>query len=887
MDQLSPSPHLFVARDAELARMHGFIDQAMDGGGSVCFVTGESGAGKSTLLEEFSRRVLLEYPDLIFASGDCNPQTGTGDPYLPFREIMSALTGAEESRTGKQDAPERSRSFFQAAARMLAEHGPDLIDIFVPGGALVTRVGAQAASRIRSHRKGKTGVTPSHILSADGDLEQTHLFEQYTNVILALAEKQPLILLLDDLHWADEASISLLFHLSRRLSSARVLIIGAYRAHEITLGRAGQRHPLEATLNELKRYFGDIWVDLGDLKADANRQFVDQVLDAQCDGVDEAFRSDLFKRTGGHALFTIELVQFLKHRGYLVQNAQNKWEVSPKLRWDGLPARVEGVISERITRLEHTEHELLTTAAIIGESFSAEILAGILKLELREVIRSLSGPLAKTHALVKAEGFERAAGHRMSMYGFKHNLMHQFFYDSMDEIERGFLHEEAGVVLETFFQGDPEVAAVQLARHFSEAGITDKAVNYLVLAGHQARTAYAHTEALSHCTKALEVLNQSAAGECSPEWVQGVQTEIHTLLGKELELSGEFEVARQHFEQALDATAESDCLSRAGLKREIAITFEREHQHEMALEKLNEAANLITGSDNPDDDREMTEWISIRNNQLWIHYWQGNTDEMKDLIREIGETVVERGTPPQKQRFYAAVAGLENRLNRFVPSHKTMEAFNQALAAAQESGCLSERANAIFFAGFVQIHAGEHATAADLMTQSLELSRRCGDRTQQARCLAYLTIIKRKAGDLQKVDRYLAETLEICAALNMREYVAVVLANRSWIAWKNGKLQDATALAEEALESWQNHSPGYPFKWLALIQLIDIEHSNARLKEALEHIRLLLDPANAKLAGGVEEALQETVACYATCNKEQAVCSLATALEYAKKAGYL
>lgn len=127
MDHLSASPHLFVARDEELARMLGFIDQAMGGKGSVCFVTGEPGAGKSTLLEEFSRRALHKYPELFFAAGDCNPQTGIVDPFLPFREIMSGLTGAEDSSNDASvQTSGRSKNFFRAAARMLAEHGPDL-----------------------------------------------------------------------------------------------------------------------------------------------------------------------------------------------------------------------------------------------------------------------------------------------------------------------------------------------------------------------------------------------------------------------------------------------------------------------------------------------------------------------------------------------------------------------------------------------------------------------------------------------------------------------------------------------------------------------------------------------------------------------------------------
>lgn len=748
MDQAPLNPPLFVAREEELTRLHGFVDQALQGNGCICFVTGDPGSGKSTLLEEFSRRVLLEYPDLIFAAGDCNPQTGTGDPYLPFREIMSALTGVDELRTVNKDSTGSSHNFFQASVRLLLEHGPDLIDIFVPGGALVTRVGAQAASKIRSHKKRNSREITSNILHSKGDLEQVHLFEQYCNVLLGLAEKQALILLIDDLHWADEASISLLFHLSRRLSSARILIMGAYRANEITLGRAGQRHPLEATLNELKRYHGDVWVDLGDLKADINRQFVDQVLDAECDVKDKAFRSALFRRTGGQALFTIELVQYLKERGYLLQNAQGRWEVSPGLRWDGLPARVEGVISERISRLEPGQHQLLTTAAILGESFSAEILAQMLQSELREVVRTLSGSLAKTHALVKAEGFERPTGRRVSMYGFKHNLIHKYFYDSLDEIERGFLHEEAGEAVETYFANNRAVVAVQLARHFSEAGVTDKAVDYMVLAGHQARGAYAHTEALSHCRKALEILDKSNADEFSGEWVKSTRTEIAILLGKVLELSGEFEVARHHFEEALENTTESDHLSRAGLMREIATTFEREHQHESALEMLSQAADSLTDGYNPDDDGEVAEWISIKLKQLWVHYWQGNTDEMTELFNQIGDTVVDRGTTVQKQRFYEAVAGLENRLNRFAPSEKSIKAYDLALAATLESDSLTGRARVTFGAGFMHMHAGKHETAARLMTQSLELSRRCGDRTQQARCLAYLTIVNRKAGHL-------------------------------------------------------------------------------------------------------------------------------------------
>jgi tetratricopeptide (TPR) repeat protein len=884
MDQSSENVNLFVAREEELTRLHGFLGQAMNAGGSICFVTGEPGAGKSTLLEEFSRRASLEYPDLVFAAGDCNPQTGTVDPYLPFREIMSDLTGAEEPPNDKQG---RSNGFFQAAARMLAEHGPDLIDIFVPGGAIVTRVGAQAANKIRSRKHVQLESQAGNLLKTDGDLEQTHLLEQYTNVILALAEEQALVLLIDDLHWADEASITLLFHLSRRLGSARVFIIGAYRAHEITLGRNGERHPLEPTLNELKRYHGDIWIDLGDIQADAKRQFVDQLLDAECNVNDEAFRTALFERTHGHALFTIEMVQYLKESNYLLVDDLGQWQVSPDLRWDGLPARVEGVISERIDRLDPEQQELLTSASIVGESFAAEIPASMLKLDLRAVVRSLSGALSKSHALVKAEGFDRTGGRRMSVYRFKHNLIHKYFYQSTDEIERGFLHEEAAIAMETSYGEESAVVAVQLARHYLKAEIAEKSIKYLLLAAHQARSAYAHKEALSHGRKALEILGNSSSGELSAQWVKDTNTEIYTLLGKVLERSGEFEAARKEFEKALDTTDESAYLPRVALKREIATTFERQHQHDMALETLNQAASLFSDNFNPDNDAEMAEWITVRNQQLWINYWQGNTGVMQDLISDIKEMVTTRGSGAQKRQFYRAIVGLGNRLNRFAPDSETIEVGNKSLAAIQDSDSLLEQADVTFATGFILLHAGDHERAAELIIQSLELARRCGDRTTQARCLAYLTIVKRKSGDPQSVEKYLLETEEICEALQMREYVAVVLANRSWLAWKTGDQKNAIKLSSDAMENWQKHSPGYPFKWLALLQVIDIALDNSGLGKATEYAKILLDQKNAKLIGGVEEAFDAAISDHANNTPDMTASKLADALELAKKTGYL
>ena len=196
MESQDNGNQLFVARDNELSRLGDFLDLAMQGKSSICFVTGEAGAGKSCLLREFERRSCKLHKDIMFADGDCNPQTGLGDPYLPFREIMAELSGVDGEVDDRGSKGSRSRKFFQAAAKALVEHGPDLIDIFVPGGALLTRVGAQAAGKIRAWKMDSGTGIASNLLATDDGLEQRHLFEQYTNVIRALAEQRPLSWLL-------------------------------------------------------------------------------------------------------------------------------------------------------------------------------------------------------------------------------------------------------------------------------------------------------------------------------------------------------------------------------------------------------------------------------------------------------------------------------------------------------------------------------------------------------------------------------------------------------------------------------------------------------------------------------------------------------------------
>jgi len=500
---------VFVAREQELGKLDQKLAAALSGKGQIVFLLGEAGSGKTALVQEFARRIQETYPELIVASGKCNAHAGIGDPYLPFIEILSLLTGDVESKWTagviSREHALRLWNLLPLSVKALLDNGEDLINIFVPGAALASRSEA-FSSRMTYWLAGlKKLVERKSSLPADVMLQQSNLLEQYTRVLQDLAKEKPLLLVLDDLQWVDPGSASLLFHLGRRIQGNRILILGAFRPAEVALGRGEERHPIEPILHELKRDYGEIEIEVGKTEA---RRFVDDYIDTEPNRLGPQFRDTLFGQTKGHPLFTVELLRDMEERGALIRDKDGRWREGPDLDWNTLPARVDAVIEERVQRLNEKLREILTIASVEGEEFTAEVVARIQKEEVRELIKLLSRELDKRHHLVSAKGIRQLEKQRLSSYLFQHILFQRYLYNSLDQVERAQLHEEVGNILEALYGEQAEEIAVQLARHFLEAGIMPKAMDYFHKAGNRAVRLSAGEEAIAHYKKALELLKK-------------------------------------------------------------------------------------------------------------------------------------------------------------------------------------------------------------------------------------------------------------------------------------------------------------------------------------------------------------------------------------------
>ena len=256
-------------------------------------------------------------------------------------------------------------------------------------------------------------------------------------------------------------------------------------------------------VNELRLSHGDILINLDELE---ERSFIDAYLDLEPNRFEETFREDLFRYTHSHPLFTVEMLYGMQERGDLIKNQQGEWVVSPSLDWNCLPPRVEAAIADRLRQLPQSFLDLLQTASIEGERFTAEVTAKVQGIDEQQVLMLLSGDLDRRYKLVQAESSRSMNGSWLSRYRFRHILFQRYLYSQLDLVERARLHEQVGSAMEERYSSMLEENAVQLAYHFETAGIPLKAIHYLHLAGKHTTRLASFEDAILHLKKALALL---------------------------------------------------------------------------------------------------------------------------------------------------------------------------------------------------------------------------------------------------------------------------------------------------------------------------------------------------------------------------------------------
>ena len=872
---------LFAGRDAELDELSRHLQQGLGGQRSVTFVIGEPGAGKTTLLAEFVSRAQAAHPKLQTAIGKCNAYGGFGDAYLPFKEILRQLTGdvgqSVVERRASSEGASRVREFMQFARQTLIESGPDLVDLFVPGGGLVTKIGGKAVRRLRGNGRPRGGDR-----ATTSDIKPENVLEQYTQVLEAISAKRPLLLVVDDLHWADPGTLGLLFHLAQRLVNDSLLIVGAYRREELLASNDGVAHPLLNVVAELQRQQGAIQVDLDRTNA---RGFVDALLDRAGHNLDGPFRDALTRHTSGNALFVVELLHSLEQSGVLERDAHDRLTQCSSVTWGTLPSRVAGVVESRLGRLTRTERLILSAAAVQGDDFDAEIVAQVTGDTRRAVVSVLSGALTHEHHLVSASGLRAVGDATVANYRFRHNVVQDYLYQKLDPIESGELHAATGEAIEKLYADVADTFSSVLARHYECAGRNSRALVWRLRSAETAALGCAPSQSIVEFEAALRLQERHHLA-----WPAQVpdRASVMERLGEQLLLVGRYDDARERFRACIHECelTGAGCEARSQVWRRLAEASERANRYDEALNALDSAQAALGPEPRDGGDTWWHSWIEAELARAGIHYWRNDSVQMATSQQRLEPVVERRGDPLQRGRFQYEIVRQSLRRNRYRADAAMIARARLAVAGLGEHSTRSDEAELLFGLGFAHFWADELEDAKAGMERSLGIAHRIGSVMLKARCLTYLGLVHRRLGREDEVARINDEVREFVVRSGAANYAATTSAQDAWLAWRRHDSRAAFGYVGQAISTWMSKSPGYPVQWPGWWVRVALAFESEDTAGSVDALRSIVAPSQSRPPDDLEDLLGSLVASY-DANGSMPPAGMQRALDLARAHGFL
>jgi len=450
----------FVGRVPELTRLTQLWSEACAGSLRLALISGEAGVGKTRLAAHFALQAHGEGATVLY--GRCDEDLGV--PYLPWAQALAHFVG-EAPRLILDEHVER--------------HGGDLARL-VP--AMGERVPALAA--------------PRH---GDPETERYILYAAAAGLLEGAGEQEPLLLILDDLHWTDAPTLSLLRHVIATGSSMRMMVVATYRDSDLA-----HDHPLTALLADLHREQGARRVRLGGLHSEDVLAMMEAAAGHPLDEDVRALARQITRETAGNAFFAGELLRHLTESGAIVPGEDGRWHLAGEITELGLPQSVREVVGRRVERLGSEARTVLSAAAVIGRDFTFDILLTVLELPETQLIDLLEEAVA---ASLLAENSEHV-GH----FTFTHALVEYTLYEDLGPTRRARLHRRIAEALEALCGDDPGERLGELAGHWAAAVVrtdTTKALYYAERAAERALDQLAPDEAARWYRKALELQTQT------------------------------------------------------------------------------------------------------------------------------------------------------------------------------------------------------------------------------------------------------------------------------------------------------------------------------------------------------------------------------------------
>ena len=569
-------------REEELDLLHQWAETAHHGRRQVGLITGEAGIGKTALVRAFVAH-WDNNPTVLVAYGQCVEQYGSSEPYLPLLEAVGRLC-----REGHRE--EVVAVLSQVAPSWLAQ-----LPAVLSSDALETL--AHAAS----------GVTPARMM------------REFADAVEVLTASHMLILVLEDLHWSDTATLELLHYVARRLDPAKLLVLGTYRLVEVVI----QNHPLHQMRAELHRLPQCRELVLDYLSEAAMKAYLSRRFGALPQLVN--LTQILYQRTNGNPLFMLAVTDELV-RSKLLQWLHGAWRLSGGFEAISavLPASLQTLIEHDIEQLSCDDQALLEAASVAGVDFAAAAVASCLA-QAAEQVEARFAVFARQGRFIQASGYAAwSDGTVTACYRFRHALYQELLYQRLPAGRQTRLHAQIAMRLARGFSDQAGEMATAVAWHCVQGHQLATAIPYLSQAGCQAAQRGANQEAVAFYEQALAILEQLPA---TPDYLAQA-IDLHLDLEESLFALGHFERVYQTL-QAAACLAEplGDQRRQGEIQLGLSVSFRRLGAYREAVSAAQRAEKLATAARH----HALQAWAALRLGQA--AYFLGDYTRAGDCFR--------------------------------------------------------------------------------------------------------------------------------------------------------------------------------------------------------------------------------------------------------------
>jgi class 3 adenylate cyclase/tetratricopeptide (TPR) repeat protein len=747
-----------VGRDLEIGQLKHRAEALAEGKGGAGFILGDAGLGKSRLLEELKQWLIQERMPVVLLEGRCLSYC-ENVPYWPFLQVLRAVFGItdQDSREAVGDKLlNKSRALFPSAWQDVVPYLGVLFSIRFPD------------------------ALDEKVKYLDSKSLKTQILASTRRLFAELARTQPLLLVIEDYHWIDQASLELLEYLFESPEPFPMLLLALSRVEK---EKAGNR-----VREQLKAKLGPDFLEitLTPLSRIAGTRLIYSLL--KIPGFSEEFKDRILAKAEGNPFYLEEIVRSLIDSGILFYREGN-WLLTSEVDAFTIPDTVQAVIATRLDKLEKDVREVLQMASVIGRNFPIPVL---------EHLTSQAGMMLTLYlAALEEHEFIAEAGRKPEReYLFRHPLFQEVAYTGLLKTRRRELHRRIGEVIEALYPGRLEEFTEVLAYQYGQGDDPGKALEWLGKAGRKAQERFANDEAIDCFRQTLPLLRSGGA-----EAARGL-FEALDALGDLHRVKGEYPSALECYGE-MQTLAREDRIQSSTVRAKVADIYHHQGRYAEALKVLEEAEGALTGATR----EERVEVANVEITRSRMLHSQGDLEAGRSAAAKGLEILAAEGlgtyAPEEDPRITRLRARGLNELGLF---YFETDDYERAKVYFQQNMDLDERLTnkpgicmGYNNLGLVCKEKGEASEAAGFFERSLAVAEEMGNKASIGKACNNLGLLYYTSGDFDKALAWYEKDVEAVQDAGERYGICVSQSNVGLVLLEKGDTERARAVLTQTL----------------------------------------------------------------------------------------